>query len=80
MRDWNSFDTAIYKHFNSTFWKKIDAYLDFFDDMKSLELKLNEIKQFCLAGEKICPPSDKECQFNPGGGVKLKAFEVIILF
>ena len=77
MRDWNSFDNAIYQHFNNTFWLKINAYSNFDNDMKTLDQKLEEIKRFCLAGEKICPPKDTECQFNPGGGVKLKAFEVI---
>ena len=76
MREWNAFDTAIYSHFNSTFWKKIDAYQNFDADMKILDEKLEQIKQTCLAGEKICPPNDSKCQFNPGGGIKLKAFEV----
>ncbi|CBY30723.1 unnamed protein product [Oikopleura dioica] len=76
MREWNAFDTAIYSHFNSTFWKKIEAYQNFDADMKLLDEKLEQIKQTCLAGEKICPPNDSKCQFNPGGGIKLKAFEL----
>jgi hypothetical protein len=76
MREWNAFDTAIYSHFNSTFWQKIEAYENFDEDMKILDEKLEQIKQICLAGEKICPPNDSKCQFNPGGGIKLKAFEV----
>ena len=76
MRDWNFFDTAIYSHFNSTFWQKIEAYENFDEDMKILDEKLEQIKQICLAGEKICPPNDSKCQFNPGRGIKLKAFEV----
>ena len=76
MKEWNAFDTAIYNHFNSTFWKKIEAYENFDEDMKILDEKLEQIKQICLAGEKICPPNDSKCQFNPGRGIKLKAFEV----
>ena len=76
MRDWNSFDNAIYHHFNSSFWDKIESYPNFDEDMKILETKLEEIKRFCLAGEKVCPPNDRSCQYNPGGGIKLKAFEV----
>ena len=76
MRDWNFFDTAIYSHFNSTFWQKIIAYENFDEDMEILEEKLEQIKKTCITGEKICPPSDGKCQFNPGSGIKLKAFEV----
>ena len=80
MRDWNFFDTAIYSHFNTTFWKKIEAFKNFDEDMKILEEKLEQIKKTCLAGEKICPPNDSKCQFNPGSGIKLKAYEVCETF
>ncbi|CAG5079261.1 Oidioi.mRNA.OKI2018_I69.PAR.g9210.t1.cds [Oikopleura dioica] len=76
MREWNSFDNAIYDHFNSSFWDKVESYPNFDEDMKILETKLEEIKRFCLAGEKVCPPNDRSCQYNPGGGIKLKAFEL----
>ena len=76
IKEWNAFDTAIYDHFNTTFWKKIEEYENFAEDMKILDEKLEQIKQTCLAGEKICRPNDSKCQFNPGGGIKLKAFEV----
>ena len=76
MRDWNFFDTAIYSYFNTTFWNKIGAHKNFDEDLKTLDEKLEQIKLTCLAGEKICPPNDSKCQFNPGSGIKLKAFEV----
>ena len=75
MREWNSFDNAVYKHFNTTFWKKVESLQNFDEEMKTLEKKLEEIKETCLAGEKICPPKDESCGYNPGWR-QLKSFEV----
>ena len=61
MREWNSFDNALYEHFNTTFWKKVDSLQNFEEQMRTLETKLEEIRLTCLAGEKI---------------VKVKHFEV----
>ena len=78
MREWNAFDNAIYEHFNATFWEKVEMLPNFEEEMNTLDKKLEEIKKTCLAGEKICKPLDKNCQYNPGGGVKIKQHEVSV--
>ena len=47
-QDWNFSDASIYEHFNKTFWRKIERYPQFFDDLKKLETRLNEIEENCL--------------------------------
>ncbi|XP_056384628.1 galactosylceramide sulfotransferase isoform X2 [Hyla sarda] len=51
-QEWNAIDTLIYRHFNATFWRKIEKYgmERMRKDVLELKRRNKELKQECIAG------------------------------
>ncbi|XP_053558184.1 galactosylceramide sulfotransferase [Bombina bombina] len=51
-QDWNALDTLLYRHFNATFWKRVEDYgLERMQqDLLELRRRNEELKRECIAG------------------------------
>ncbi|XP_070546750.1 galactosylceramide sulfotransferase-like isoform X2 [Ptychodera flava] len=46
---WNKADVKLYKHFNRTFWKKINSYgADFYRDLREYRTRLKQFEDECV--------------------------------
>ncbi|XP_034728680.1 galactosylceramide sulfotransferase [Etheostoma cragini] len=50
--EWNAIDWKLYKHFNQTFWKKVDAYgrRQMAEDVAELRRRNTEMASICIEG------------------------------
>ncbi|CBY30508.1 unnamed protein product [Oikopleura dioica] len=77
MKKWNSLDNAIFNHFNATFWRKIENCENFEEDLKVLNIKLEEVKKTCLKENFKCAENDPDCSKTEDYfDVKIKKFEL----
>ncbi|KAM4708898.1 galactosylceramide sulfotransferase isoform 2-T3 [Discoglossus pictus] len=51
-QEWNALDTLIYRHFNASFWRKVEEYgvERMRQDVAKLRRRNDELKQECIAG------------------------------
>eukprot|EP00111_Clytia_hemisphaerica_P007003 TCONS_00020303-protein len=73
IRKWNSADWELYKHFNKTFWNKIQKYgsAKFAKDLREFRERNNELVKNCqIKSEDTLPPFSTVKQYKLGGNVR----------
>ena len=78
IRKWNKADTAVYRHFNESFWRKVDAYgrermRRDVDELKHFNLKL---QSKCIEGNRVSSSlvNNKEYRVYNPKGVEMAGF------
>lgn len=61
IREWNSADVSLYRHFNQTFWKKIHDYGPHFQqDLQYFRQKQTDLRKACVKHTKLQTVKDRK--------------------
>ncbi|XP_069475417.1 galactosylceramide sulfotransferase isoform X1 [Ambystoma mexicanum] len=66
--NWNQIDSKLYRYFNATFWRKVDAYgrERMARDVEELQQENEKMKRVCIeGGQAVDPESIKESDMQP---------------